>query len=606
MNKKSFLFYVVASIYLIIGCSRQSLIEKQIDVFSKSNERDLSKITLVDGNELPCGTIHSSEIHSFENNLSALSAKSISSNPYCVQIAFYIVRNSDGSGGFNASDISGVLRGINDAYNIHNIYFFSAGISYINNTEFMNTNVGTNNEFPALIASGNNPNAISFYLVPTLMSNNDALAGVANGILSKHLIVRNEYADPSSGRQTPAHEIGHCLNLLHTHETALGIEAINGSNCTTAGDLICDTPADPGLVLGGNVSYGCQYTGGNGYNPLVNNIMSYSGTCRTSFTNGQGTRSSAALASSTVLQPIKSTSCNIPTISDPNISCNGYTYTLTNIPANTTVLWDIEPSGNVTMSNQTSNSITVNVISGSSETVRLRARITYSDGNRISLTKTTVVTANNAPSIALNPVAMQCMTMGSSRYISAGYTTNGSFQDISTHPSVAEVDWQVIDNTSNTQITSFSKHSSSVINSAITLNIPTKSNDYVLTVLPRAKDKCGTWGNWGPGHVYFIKRNCSSPSYALDVEFDISAQRYTLILSDSYNQIRSVISKNSNSLMKSTYGYDIKVMDMNGGEVFTMKSSTDKKISLPKLASGKYTIELLQDGYIYTQILETY
>lgn len=56
--------------------------------------------------------------------------------------------------------------------------------------------------------------------------------------------------------------------------------------------------------------------------------------------------------------------------------------------------------------------------------------------------------------------------------------------------------------------------------------------------------------------------------------------------------------------MKSSYGYDIRVIDANGSEVFSKKSSTDKKISLPKLSSGKYTIELLQDGYIYTQVLE--
>jgi len=50
--------------------------------------------------------------------------------------------------------------------------------------------------------------------------------------------------------------------------------------------------------------------------------------------------------------------------------------------------------------------------------------------------------------------------------------------------------------------------------------------------------------------------------------------------------------------MESTNNMTLRVIDMNGSEVFKKKSSSDKKISLPKLSSGKYTIELLQDGCI--------
>ncbi|HEX2616880.1 MAG TPA: hypothetical protein VHL57_05010, partial [Flavobacteriales bacterium] len=38
-----------------------------------------------------------------------------------------------------------------------------------------------------------------------------------------------------------AHELGHALGLRHTHES-FPAELADGSNCTTAGDLICDTP----------------------------------------------------------------------------------------------------------------------------------------------------------------------------------------------------------------------------------------------------------------------------------------------------------------------------------------------------------------------------
>ena len=77
------------------------------------------------------------------------------------------------------------------------------------------------------------------------------------------------------------HEMGHLFGLLHTFEG--GTETVNGSNCDTAGDLICDTPADPyvegsdTLWLGNNGEF--IFTGldvnGAYYQPDVGNIMSY-------------------------------------------------------------------------------------------------------------------------------------------------------------------------------------------------------------------------------------------------------------------------------------------------------------------------------------------
>lgn len=90
---------------------------------------------------------------------------------------------------------------------------------------------------------------------------------------------------------TLAHEIGHYMGLMHTHGGSSG-ELVDGSNCSQQGDLICDTPADPGLS--GLVDNACMYTGtaldanNQPYQPDVTNIMSYSRkVCRTSFTTMQ-------------------------------------------------------------------------------------------------------------------------------------------------------------------------------------------------------------------------------------------------------------------------------------------------------------------------------
>jgi len=83
---------------------------------------------------------------------------------------------------------------------------------------------------------------------------------------------------------------GSFFGLLNTYESFGGQEFVNGSNCLLAGDVICDTYADPGgLQISTNDK--CQYLSGsqdpNGENylPSVTNIMSDSpDNCKCLFT----------------------------------------------------------------------------------------------------------------------------------------------------------------------------------------------------------------------------------------------------------------------------------------------------------------------------------
>ncbi|MVM38172.1 hypothetical protein GO730_12240 [Spirosoma sp. HMF3257] len=112
------------------------------------------------------------------------------------------------------------------------------------------------------------------------------------------------------GNRLVPHELGHTFNLLHTHEPAYGYERVTrgtGANCTTAGDLVCDTPADPyghftgadySCIAGCPPSYTCSFVDdqGNAYKPSPTNIMSYYFPCTHDFTPGQYDRIMAGLA----------------------------------------------------------------------------------------------------------------------------------------------------------------------------------------------------------------------------------------------------------------------------------------------------------------------
>ncbi|MEZ5174084.1 MAG: M43 family zinc metalloprotease [Bacteroidia bacterium] len=105
------------------------------------------------------------------------------------------------------------------------------------------------------------------------------------------------------------HEIGHYFSLWHTHAfngystNIYTLELVDGSNCETEGDFICDTPADPGLYGRASAFPDCQYTdtvstdaNGDLYQPDVNNYMSAAPPgCQIQFTQGQYDRMAYAL-----------------------------------------------------------------------------------------------------------------------------------------------------------------------------------------------------------------------------------------------------------------------------------------------------------------------
>ncbi|GAB3525229.1 GEVED domain-containing protein [Emticicia fontis] len=220
-------------------------------------------------------------------------------SPVVIPIKAHIVRKSDLSGGIAADSVLSAIAVMNTKYASINMSFSLCGnVHYIDSDELYELDVNTEDNQLTL----NNVNdAINIYFVGTLAADGLLLNGISafpSADPAENRIIM--WNDATNNRITLPHEMGHYWNLYHTFETYLGKELVNGSNCSTRGDLVCDTPADP--VSGNYNPTTCTYTGtatdslGQAYNPMVNNLMSYYGLCRDIFTIGQYTRIDAGYA----------------------------------------------------------------------------------------------------------------------------------------------------------------------------------------------------------------------------------------------------------------------------------------------------------------------
>ncbi len=323
---------------------------------------------------------------------SGISGKSSVSSSYCLNLYFHIVRRTNGTGGVNPTVIDDILNVMNSAFLPHEISIQSVGNDYIDSDALFD--IGTDNEANQLFGTNNQANAINVYLVNSGQTSSGIVyAGLAQDIPSRNMIIDNDFVLTS----TAPHELGHCLNLLHTHETYYGVENINGSNCSTAGDKICDTPADPQLSSF-NVDVTCNYTGGNGYSPLTDNIMSYSrSACRDLFTDGQVAVMKNAIPQYSILSDAVATNCQITKLIGDDCTCSNINTVITlQYPPSTTVNWTT--STNMTIVSSTNSSVTVKGVSGT----RSQGQVTASF-NGIQLTKDVWVGEPSAPSSLSGP-----------------------------------------------------------------------------------------------------------------------------------------------------------------------------------------------------------
>ncbi|GAA4955445.1 hypothetical protein GCM10023314_31480 [Algibacter agarivorans] len=229
------------------------------------------------------------EFFSYRYNKGSIPSTTINSIP----VKAHIIRRSDGSGGLSQASLNNAITNLNTLYAEAYLEFFLCdGIDYIDDDGLNNFKKGDENTLTeANYVSG----LINIYFTDYIENESEqSICGYSDNIGRNDIVVMNNSC--ATNDSSLAHELGHFFSLLHTHgpdNDKLTTELVDGSNCDTDGDSICDTPADPKLT-NSKIDDLCNYMGtqtdanGDLFQPDTSNMMSYSDkNCRTQFSQQQ-------------------------------------------------------------------------------------------------------------------------------------------------------------------------------------------------------------------------------------------------------------------------------------------------------------------------------
>lgn len=228
---------------------------------------------------LECATIAKSswanKLQSINNNRSTVNK---TSQLVSIPIQIHLIVKADGTTNLTVQQIRNELDSVNYFYSNANMIFYeclSPEIIYDDSLY----NYEYNTEESILLGQHYTNDVINIYFANTASVNGTLVCGYSQFPPSADYAVMGSSC--STNGSTLAHELGHYFGLFHTHGDISQGELVDGSNCSSDGDLICDTPADP-ILSPSNVNSSCIYTGtavdanSMSYAPDVTNIMSYS------------------------------------------------------------------------------------------------------------------------------------------------------------------------------------------------------------------------------------------------------------------------------------------------------------------------------------------
>ncbi len=215
-----------------------------------------------------------------------------------VPVKFHLVARNDGSGRAEERVVLDDLCLLNEIFAEFDIQFYSKdGFNYIDNSAAFSNPVSTLN---SILAFNKDRNALNIFIVGSADTGTNG-EGVTLGFYSPSadLVVLNK-SELGRSSKALAHEVGHFFTLLHTHHGwddapwdidvgnpsptfAPGLprnvptEKVDGSNCETAGDRVCDTPPDYNGLSWQNCDYntGARDPDSILIDPDERNIMSY-------------------------------------------------------------------------------------------------------------------------------------------------------------------------------------------------------------------------------------------------------------------------------------------------------------------------------------------
>jgi hypothetical protein len=202
----------------------------------------------------PCGTIESEEMRTWLRNHQAnpIQYKTGGEDHIdYVALQFHLVGTDQGENFFSVSETFRLLCETNNQFSGTGIQFFhTEEFNYISNSNYYEHDYGAGGQ---MMNQYNEPNVVNVYVVDDPAGNCGYFSWGGDA-----LAVAKSCSD--AGSTTLAHELGHYFSLPHTfsgwegaYDSDNGLtnppaewqqERADGSNCLTAGDGFCDTPAD--------------------------------------------------------------------------------------------------------------------------------------------------------------------------------------------------------------------------------------------------------------------------------------------------------------------------------------------------------------------------
>jgi hypothetical protein len=205
----------------------------------------------------------------------------------------YIVKNASGSPVISDAKLDEYMDNLNKAFEPICISFEVCYKTFVDDYSYEEINDEV--EVELLTSRFQEKRRINIYFATTVAASVNSYS-TFNGIQNFSGAV---LVVPANGKGL-IHEMGHTFGLYHIFENKFGVETVDGTNCATAGDLICDTPAAPNYLPKTPIDpLDCEFTydqkdpKGEYYRTEIGNYMSHYFCAHCFFTKEQYIRMAA-------------------------------------------------------------------------------------------------------------------------------------------------------------------------------------------------------------------------------------------------------------------------------------------------------------------------